>query len=269
VWLEPVGQASIETLRMTPNVDTASLLLVVAGRNASEDHVVEARVFDEGRQIASVRGRLGSQLVLPISQMKLWSPDHPFLYDLKISLTDHGRQVDAVDSYFGMRKFTLGKDERGITRLVLNGKPVFQVGPLDQGYWPDGLYTAPTDEALRFDIEVTTKLGFNMTRKHIKIEPERWYYWCDKLGLPVWQDMVSGENKTDDNKRQFEAGLKRAIEERGNHPCIIMWIVFNEGWGQFDTERLVKMVQDMDPSRLVSNATGGKDAKVGDIIDIQ
>ena len=150
---------------------------------------------------------------------------------------------------------------------MLNNKFVFQVGPLDQGFWPDGIYTAPTDEALRFDMAETKRLGFNCVRKHVKVEPDRWYYWCDKLGLLVWQDMPSGKNKTDEDKRQFEVELRRMIEGRGQHPSIIMWVLFNEGWGQFDTERLTKVIKDMDPSRLVDSASGWRAKDCGDVND--
>jgi hypothetical protein len=218
--------------------------------------------------VARAEGKVGDEMTLAIPSAKLWSPEHPFLYDLKVSLKEDGRTIDTVASYFGMRQFALGKDPKGITRLMLNGKQVFQVGPLDQGFWPDGIYTAPTDEALRYDIEITKNLGFNVTRKHVKVEPERWYYWCDRLGLPVWQDMPSGENRTAETQAQFERELRQMIHQRRNHPCIVMWIVFNEGWGQFDTPRLVKLVKDLDPDRLVSNATGGHDKRVGDIVDI-
>ena len=167
-----------------------------------------------------------------------------------------------------MRKIELGNDSKGIKRMLLNGEFVFQLGPLDQGFWPDGIYTAPTDQALKYDIEMTKKLGFNMARKHVKIEPDRWYYWADKLGLLVWQDMPSANNKTDDSKKQFEAELQRLIETRRNHPSIILWVVFNEGWGQYDTERLTAWVKDADPSRLVINASGWTDKNVGDVMDV-
>jgi len=188
-----------------------------------------------------------------------------------------GKEVDKVSCYVGMRKVAVGKDDKGITRILLNGKPYFQVGPLDQGFWPDGIYTAPTDEALKYDIEMTKKLGFNMTRKHVKVEPERWYYWCDKLGLLVWQDMPSGDRsisgkdpdlkRTPESAKQYEVELKRMIEGRYNHPCIIMWVVFNEGWGQFDTERITKLAHDLDPSRLVDSASGWTDRGTGDVHD--
>jgi hypothetical protein len=177
-----------------------------------------------------------------------------------------------------MRKIDIGPDEKGVTRLRLNGKPYFMVGPLDQGFWPDGLYTAPTDEALRYDIEITKKLGFNMTRKHVKIEPARWYYWCDKLGLLVWQDMPSGDKhvapgkgeitRSAESAKQFELELKRMIDGLHNHPCIVMWVVFNEGWGQYNTARLTKWVGEYDPTRLINCASGWNDMKVGDVHDV-
>jgi Glycosyl hydrolases family 2, TIM barrel domain len=188
------------------------------------------------------------------------------------------KNYDTVASYFAMRKMEIGKDDNGVTRMLLNGKPYFQVGPLDQGFWPDGIYTAPTDEALKYDIEMTKKLGFNMCRKHVKVEPERWYYWCDKLGLLVWQDMPSGDRsvapgkgeivRSTESARQFELELKRMIDGRRNHPSIIMWVVFNEGWGQYDTPRLTNWVKEYDPSRLVNCASGWNDRKVGDVHDI-
>ena len=224
---------------------------------------------------------MGQEFDISLSKPYLWSPDRPFLYDLEVSLRRDGQAVDTVDSYFGMRKIALGKDAKGITRPMLNGKFVFQSGPLDQGFWPDGIYTAPTDEALRYDIEAIKKLGMNMARKHVKVEPDRWYYWCDKLGLLVWQDMPSGgagkpgKQKDQDGvpasaekARQFETELQALVETHRNHPSIIMWIVFNEGWGQYDTERLTKWVKQLDPSRLVSNASGWTDRKVGDILDM-
>jgi hypothetical protein len=177
-----------------------------------------------------------------------------------------------------MRKISLGKDQTGVTRLFLNNKPLFQFGLLDQGWWPDGLYTAPTDDALRYDIEVTKNLGFNMVRKHVKVEPARWYYWCDKLGLLVWQDMPSGDRyigeKDPDCKRssesasQFETELKTIIDALHNHPCIVMWVPFNEGWGQYDTVRIAKWIKQYDPARLVNNASGWADRGAGDVHDI-
>jgi beta-galactosidase/beta-glucuronidase len=215
---------------------------------------------------------------MPVKNPNLWSPENPFLYGLVIKLKIGNTVIDRVDSYFGMRKISLGQDAKGFTRIMLNNQPYFQFGPLDQGFWPDGLYTAPTDAALKYDIEMTKKLGFNMARKHVKIEPERWYYWCDKLGLLVWQDMPSGDKyikpadaditRTPESGQEFEQELAALIRGRGNHPSIVMWVPYNEGWGQWDTARIVEMVRKLDPSRLVNNTSGWSDRGVGDVNDM-
>jgi len=265
VWLEPVAEAHITALKLVPDLEGGCLRLTVGGRGT-----VEAVASDGGKEVARVSGEAGGELKLALSSPKLWTPDSPHLYDLSISLKTSGKVVDEVRSYFGMRKIALGKDDKGITRPMLNNKFVFQVGPLDQGFWPDGLYTAPTDEALRFDVAETKRLGFNCTRKHIKVEPDRWYYWCDKLGLMVWQDMPSvnsygGSQPID--APQFKAELMRMVVSCWNHPSIIMWVIFNESQGQHDTEALVAAVKALDPSRLINNASGGTDKKCGDVID--
>ena len=266
VWLEPVPPSHIESLKIVPDVDESCLRLTVVGSGS-----VEAVASEDGKDIAQVTGQAGSELKLSIPNPKLWSPDSPHLYDLRVSLKSGDKTVDSVTSYFGMRKIALGKDDKGVTRMMLNGKPVFQVGPLDQGFWPDGIYTAPTDEALRFDIAETKRLGFNTTRKHVKVEPDRWYYWCDKLGLLVWQDMPCGNSYTDKpqtiDKPQFKSELLNMVKNRWNHPSIIMWVVFNENQGQHDTEALVAEVKALDPSRLVNNASGNDDKNCGDVID--
>ena len=271
VWLEPVAETHIAALKIVPDLDAGCLRLTVTG-NRSGPVTVEAVASDGGKQVAEIRGAVGGELVLPIPQPKLWAPGSPHLYDLQVSLKSEGKVVDAVTSYFGMRKIALGKDEKGTTRMMLNGQPVFQVGPLDQGFWPDGIYTAPTDEALRFDIEETLRLGFNCTRKHIKVEPERWYYWCDKLGLLVWQDMPS-VNSYDSKEQpidapQFKTELTQMVTTHWNHPSIIMWVIFNEAQGQHDTEALVAMTRQLDPSRLLNNASGYTDMNCGDVIDM-
>ncbi len=268
VWLEPVPDGGITRLQLTPDIDAGTLQVIVEGLKASDALAVEAVASADGRQVASATGPRGGASKLSIPNAKLWSPESPFVYDLKVTLKRDGQVVDAVKSYFAMRKTSLGKDEKGVLRLCLNNKPLFQYGPLDQGWWPDGLYTAPNDEALKYDIEVTRQLGMNMARKHVKVEPERWYYWCDRLGLLVWQDMPSANNKTTEGKKQFEAELARMMEALHNHPCIVMWVPFNEGWGQYDTERVTEMVKKLDPSRLVDNASGWTDRKVGDVHDI-
>jgi len=266
VWLEPVPAAHIQKLRLTPDVDHNRLRLVVLGGGTDGRQRVRAVALKDGREVARVSGPVGSELHFDLDQPRLWSPDHPFLYDLRVELQAGGKTLDRVESYFGMRKIEV-RPGKTAARMLLNNREVFQIGPLDQGFWPDGLYTAPTDEALRYDIEVTRKLGFNMTRKHVKVEPARWYYWCDRLGLLVWQDMPSARHRQKD-KPQFEAELRRMVEGRGNHPSIIMWVVFNEGWGQYDTERLTRWVKQLDPQRLVSNASGWHDRRVGDVLDM-
>ena len=307
VWIEPVGEAFIENIHAEPNIDDGSVTLT--GR-AIGDNKAECKidVLDGEKVIASADGTFknGKHVAIKIPEPRLWSPDSPFLYGLHVTLMHKGNPSDTVESYFGMRKISLGKDDKGILRPMLNNKFVFQVGPLDQGFWPDGIYTAPTDEALKFDIVTMKQLGFNMARKHVKVEPERWYYWCDKLGLMVWQDMPSmrekpggdelehlakrqaGKNplpkekydaeverltklhaeRAPAEKEQFERELDHLIQARGNHPSIILWVVFNEGWGQYDTERLTRHVKELDPTRLVNNASGWTDMKVGDVIDM-
>ena len=268
VWIEPVPRASIAKLKVTPDVDRGDVRVTATIHGASSGDSVEAVVFDGAREVTSASAAVGSELGLTIPQPKLWSPDHPFLYDLKVTLRQAGQATDAVGSYFGMRKIALGKDAKGQVRMMLNGQAVFQIGPLDQGYWPDGIYTAPSDAALRYDIEMTRKLGFNGTRKHVKVEPDRWYYWCDKLGLLVWQDMPSGGGQTSPAAaQQFEAELKAMVEGLANHPSIIMWVIFNEGWGQYDTERLTAVVKQLDPTRLVNSVSCMAPQGVGDVID--
>ncbi len=278
VWLEPVGLFHIESIQMTPDIDAGVLRLRVSVGGPLTDRKtfkVMARVAgDLGFQGAA----LDEELALPIKSLRLWSPDSPYLYDLEVLLRSGPAQHDSVKTYFAMRKISLGKDEDGILRLCLNNKPLFQYGPLDQGWWPDGLYTAPTDEALKYDIEVLKQLGMNMARKHVKVEPDRWYYWCDKLGLLVWQDMPSGDRyiggrdpditRTEESAKQFDTELTRIIEAFRNHPSIVMWVPFNEGWGQFDTPRVVDMIRKLDPTRLVDNASGWTDRRVGDVMDI-
>ncbi len=290
-WLEPVPEGHIESLTITPDFDQSAVTLemavsrqsarraagrvslkvaVLAGRKT----VQTAEISIEGAGAGPTRPRIS----LKVPEARPWTPETPFLYDLKVTLTQNGKKVDELTSYFGMHKISMSKDADGILRLCLNNKPLFEYGPLDQGFWPDGIYTAPTDEALRYDIEMTKALGMNLARKHVKVEPERWYYWCDKLGLLVWQDMPSaqvGEAKTDkvrsgreEAAQQFETEMKAMIEQHWNHPCIVMWVPFNEGWGQYDTPRVAEMVKKLDPTRLVNEASGWTDRGSGDVKDI-
>ncbi|HEU5123690.1 MAG TPA: glycoside hydrolase family 2 TIM barrel-domain containing protein [Verrucomicrobiae bacterium] len=268
VWLEPVNELCIDELRLTPDLDAGVLHVRAAVGGMADSLQVEVVALSSNQVVGQVTGLANQELNLPIASPHLWSPEDPFLYDLSITLKDGDRVVDSVGSYFGMRKIALRRDAGGVMRMELNDRFVFEAGALDQGFWPEGIYTAPTDDALRFDIEFLKQSGFNLARKHVKVEPDRWYYWCDRLGLLVWQDMPSGNNNTLEGRTQFEVELQRMIEGRRNHPSIILWILFNEGWGQYDTERLAAWVKALDPSRLVSNASGWTDKRVGDLLDI-
>ena len=268
VWLEPVPETSIARMVLVPDVDTSELRATVELRGPAAGCEVKAVATDGGKVVGQATGAPGKPLAIRVAKPKLWSPETPFLYDLKVTVSKGGKAVDEVASYFGMRKISLGKDEAGILRLMLNGKFLFQLGPLDQGWWPDGLYTAPTDEALRYDVEITRKIGMNMIRKHVKVEPDRWYYHCDRLGVLVWQDMASGNGKTGEAVENFDRELKGVIDAFCNHPSIVIWVPFNEGWGQHDTERIVGWIQKYDPSRLVNEASGWADKGSGDIKDV-
>lgn len=268
VWLEAVPKTHVQSLKLVPDIDAGELRVTVSA-SAAAPVVAEAR--DGDRLVARAEGASGQTLRLKISEPRLWSPSEPFLYDLRV----HLGEADEVASYFGMRKIEVKKDADGVNRLFLNNQVLFQVGPLDQGWWPDGLYTAATDEALRFDVEMTRKLGYNMARKHVKVEPLRWYYHCDKLGLLVWQDMPSGGGAGDKigdgtqfPRSQFERELQRMVDTLHNHPCIVMWVPFNEGWGQHDTPEVVAAVQKYDPTRPVNEASGWTDKGSGDVKDI-
>jgi len=279
VWLEPVSEVHIRALRITPDATRGHVLVRAAcsGDAAAYGIVVEA--LDGETPVALRGGRVERGVRIPLKDPKLWSPDSPFLYGLRIKLEDgYGRDVDEVNSYFGMRSISLEKDAGDVNRLFLNGRPLFQLGPLDQGWWPDGLYTAASDEALRYDVEATKELGFNMLRKHVKIEPRRFYYWCDKLGILVWQDMPSGDayikradpdlERSLPSEEQFLYEMERMIETLYSHPSIVMWVPFNEGWGQFKTLEIVRRIRELDPTRLVDNASGWSDRGVGDVHDV-
>ncbi len=267
VWLEPVPDGGITDLKMTPDLDAGVLRLRVITGGGDEGMTVEATALAGGKTAGTVTGAANAELNLPLNPVHRWSPDDPFLYQLHIILKSPAQQVDAVQSYFGMRSIGLRRDEHGVTRIAFNGDFQFQIGALDQGYWPDGIYTAPTDAALQHDLRFLKSAGFNLVRKHAKVEPDRWYYWCDKLGLLVWQDMPSGNNYTAEGRARFEAELQRMVERLENHPSIVTWVIFNESWGQFDTERLTHELMELDPSRLVDSASGWTDKHVGDLSD--
>jgi hypothetical protein len=269
VWIEPVSSASVESLIIVPDVDRHRIGITVVGRGTTGTDRILLAVKAGGKTIAQGKGGAGEAIEMDIKNAELWSPDSPFLYDLTVDLERGGKVVDRVEGYFAMRKISVGRDPDGVPRILLNNKPLFQLGLLDQGFWPDGVYTAPTDEALRYDIEVTKKLGLNLIRKHVKIEPERWYYHCDKLGVLVWQDMPNGPTeKSEESRTQFRAELKAMIDARRNHPSIIVWIPFNEGWGQHDSVAIADWIKAYDPSRLVTEASGWNDNGAGDLRDV-
>ena len=272
VWMEPVPAARIDSLKITPDIDAGQLrVTALSAGTAPLNAPVTVTVSDGGKVVATKRGPANTDIVLPIANAKLWTPENPHLYQIKVSI-GRGRGADSVNSYAAMRKTSLVKDEKGRLVLGLNNKPYFQVGALDQGYWPDGIFTAPTDDALKYDIVEAKNLGWNLLRKHAKVEPARWYYHCDQLGMLVWQDMpqmYGGENGalSDDAKNQFDVEWQEIVRENYNHPSIVVWTTFNEGWGQHDTPRIVDETRKWDPTRLVNNASGWTDKNVGDMHD--
>lgn len=264
VWLERVPRTYVTALTITPDLDSGIVRVNATIAGPQSDATVRVSALDGQRIAANASAPAGQPVILRLRDVKPWEPSNPFLYGLHIRLSTG----DFVESYVGMRKISLVRDSTGARRLALNNHPLFQFGPLDQGWWPDGLYTAPTDAALRSDIETTKRLGFNVARKHVKVEPERWYYHADRLGLLVWQDMPSGENKTPEGRADFAVELEHVVDALRNHPSIVMWVPFNEGWGQHDTERYVAWLRAKDPTRLVNNASGWTDMHVGDVSDI-
>ncbi|HEY8896719.1 MAG TPA: sugar-binding domain-containing protein [Niastella sp.] len=255
VWLEPVNEQYIKNIRLLPNLAGSQLEVLVDAGPAQ----VKVTAFDGKKLVSEISGSTGTKLYIPIKDPKLWSPDNPFLYDLTITLIDNkGNITDEVRSYFGMRDIKLGS-VNGIIRPLLNNRFVMQVGLLDQGYWPDGILTAPTEEALRYDMEFTKKAGFNLIRKHMKTEPKRFYYWADKLGLLVWQDMPAIWYQHEDTAKTrsvFRKELNALIDDLYNSPSIITWVPFNENWGAFDVKEITAWVKKLDPSRLVNGNSG-------------
>ena len=289
VWLEPVDPVHVEWVRTSPDVDAGAVSVETAVRTergglsihvdvrAGEDTVQEATVLLPGPDVPGT-GLTVPRVSLALPEPRLWSPDDPFLYGLRVRVSHGGRETDRIDATFGMRKISVEQDEGGTARLMLNNHPLFQYGLLDQGWWPDGLYTAPNDEALRHDLEIAKSLGFNMVRKHVKVEPARWYHHCDRLGLLVWQDMPnadrdSGRDTTAAAPRlesdlAFRRELEAMVDLAGSFACVTMWVPFNEGWGQFETEQITTWLQMRDPTRLVNSASGWTDHGVGQVLDI-
>ena len=285
VWLEPVNASHITAIKAIPDVDKQVMHVTVSTCSPSlASDIVEVELLDKGQVIASAKGVQGKELRLAVKQPTLLEPSNPYLYDMKVRLTKNGRSVDEVKSYTAFRKISTVRDAQGLMRMCLNDKPLFQYGPLDQGWWPDGLYTAPTDEALLYDIKKTKEWGFNMIRKHVKVEPARWYYHCDKEGILVWQDMPSGDMDNQWKPRVYNGGTDRQRTEASianyyqewkeimdlcvSNPSVVVWVPFNEAWGQFDTEKVVAWTKAYDPSRLVNPASGGNHRPCGDILDL-
>jgi hypothetical protein len=271
VWLEPVDATHVTKVDLVPDLASSALKVKVGTtRNATSVVTVSAG----GKKVVSASAAAGQQMSLKIPKPQWWTPDSPFLYDVKVELKTGQKTVDTVGSYAGMRSIAV-KQVDGKRRIVLNGKFLFQSGPLDQGYWPDGIYTAPTDAALKSDLELLKSTGFNMVRKHIKVEPQRWYYWADKLGLMVWQDMPSmrPDYQPDASaKAQWEKEFKALIDQHRSSPSVVLWVAQNEGWGQHDQAAVADLVKKYDPSRLVDNMSGvnccgAVDGGNGDVID--
>ncbi len=281
VWLESVHSVYVRSLYAVPHIDTAEIELTVEG---SESEPWPCYVTLQGVEHSLITGKPSR---IPVKDMQLWSPENPHLEHFSVTLGE-----DRVESYFAMRSVGVGKDEAGVMRLMLNGKPYFHNGLLDQGYWPDGLYTAPSDEALIYDIQTLKDLGFNMLRKHIKVEPMRWYYHCDRIGMLVWQDMPSGGGqykfpiisaplvtglhlkdshyrwfaREDAQQREaYRQELKEMILQLRNVPSIVLWVPFNEGWGQFDAEEACQLINQLDGSRPIDHASGWHDQGIGQL----
>ncbi|MEV6637512.1 LamG-like jellyroll fold domain-containing protein [Actinoplanes sp. NPDC051470] len=278
VWMEPVAASSIESLKTTPDITAGALKLTARTVNGSGLTVKAVARNAAGGIVGQVTGAADTQLTLPVRNPKLWSPDNPYLYTLEVQLLSGSTPVDTVGSYFGLREVSKKAGADGKLRIALNGKILFNLATLDQGFWPDGLYTAPTDAALKFDLEAHKTLGFNAVRKHIKVEPDRWFYWADKLGLMVWQDMPSSNTGPipAEWRGQFEAELHEMVAEHDSWTSIVGWIPFNEGWGEWnreDTGRIAESVKAQDPTRLVNAHSGVNccnskgDSGKGDVID--
>jgi len=281
VWVEPVGSTYVSGYQVVPSAQ--SLSVEVSVTDALPSDAVEVRLLDGETLVASAETVPGEAAVLVCEAPRLWSPDDPFLYGLEITVRRGRKAVDAVRGYTAFRTVSEVAASDGQKRIGINGEPVFLFGPLDQGWWPDGLYTAPTDEALKSDIERTKAFGYNFIRKHVKVEPARWYYWCDVLGVAVWQDMpnyavsahwsLSGYDTgedfplTDTARENYLREWGEIVDQHRSFPCIVAWVPFNEAWGQFDTEEVVARTKEMDPTRLVNPASGGNFRRCGDILD--
>jgi len=285
VWLEPVPETYIKDLKVTPNIDNNTLLVDAITNIYTSANRVEVTVKDGNSIVAKGKSINKQPVEIAMPQnVKLWTPDNPHLYDLEVVVYNGNKQLDKVNSYAAMRKYSTKRDDKGIVRLQLNNKDLFQFGPLDQGWWPDGLYTAPTDEALEYDIIKTKDLGFNMIRKHVKVEPARWYTHCDRHGIIVWQDMPNGDRSPEwqmhnyftgnervrsaESEANYRQEWKEIIDYLYSYPSVGVWVPFNEAWGQFKTKEITEWTKSYDPTRLVNPASGGNHYTTGDILDL-
>ena len=286
VWLEPVNYKHITNIHTTTDIDDSSVLIKLFSSCDFKDDLIEFVLKEDEKVLQKTIIKADLETKISFENPKLWSPESPFLYDLEIKLISKGKIIDHIETYFGMRKISIKKDVNGTRRMMLNNKEYFQFGTLDQGWWPDGLYTAPSDEALKFDIFKTKEFGFNMIRKHVKVEPARWYFHADKIGMLVWQDMPNGEKierpkwqrnnffngqefiPSFESEMNFKNEWNEIIDFLYSNPSIVCWVPFNEAWGQFKTEEISQLTKNIDPSRLVNAASGGNYYNVGDITDI-
>lgn len=291
VWLETVPESYVSSLYSNTDWENGVQVFYPEVKASKEGLEVEVTVKNGASVAGTFKGRANAPLPVKLNSPKAWSPDSPTLYDVSIKLFDGKKLIEEVKSYVAYRDIRMAKTPDGHQRMFLNGKPLFQYGPLDQGWWPDGLYTAPTDEALLFDIVKTQEMGFNMIRKHVKVEPARWYYHADRLGMLVWQDMPSGDMgnrwevrpgviregvekvRTPESEEIFKTEWKEIINEFKFFPSIVVWVPFNEAWGQFKTTEITQLTRELDPSRLINSASGGNfemegSTVVGDILDL-
>ncbi len=272
VWLEPVPVARIDSIRTTPNVQNDTLTVTVHTTDATSD-TIQATAYQGLQEVGSAQGPATATLTMPLPNARLWSPQDPYLYGLTVRLMRGGRPIDSVGSYFGMRSISV-VPVGGVARVELNGQPTFMLGPLDQGYWPDGGYTAPAPQALAYDLLIDKALGFNAVRKHMKVEPQQWYYDSDRLGLLVWQDMpaTAVASPTVAGQREFLRELKAIVNANVDHPSIVQWDAFNEGWGEFDPDQVTQDLRTWDPTRLIDTTSGYNrcicaQSNAGDVLD--
>ncbi len=283
IWIEPVNWAAIKDLKITPDIDHQKVHFNFENYNAMPKDSIKLQILDDTQIVSQFSSPAEKNFAIDLPQAKLWSPDHPFLYKVHVKLVRSDSVIDQISSYFGMRKVEVKNDKHGIKRIFLNNQPIFELGLLDQGWWPGGLYTAPDYKALVYDIDQAKNMGFNLIRKHVKVEPAVWYAHCDRAGMLVWQDMPNSDknaewkgpsgidgveiNREFISEAQYKLEFGEIIKDLYNFPCIVNWIPFNEGWGQFKTVEITNWVKTEDSTRLVGGPSGGNYFPVGDTRD--